>query len=71
MAEYIASYDNSPANALNPDPKVPVAWGQQVWEEMFETYITWTVVNDKNKDDGAPIQIAPNKAFTTGVTNTK
>lgn len=71
IVEYIASYDNSPANALNPDPKVPVAWGQQVWEEMFETYITWTVVNDRNKDDHAPIQIAPDKAFTTGVTTTK
>jgi hypothetical protein len=70
MIEYIASYDNSPANALNPDPKTAVAWGQQVWEEMFETYITWTVVNDQNRGDEAPIQIAPDKSFTTGVAAT-
>lgn len=69
MVEYIASYDNSPANPLNPDPRTLVAWGQQVWEEMFETYITWTVINDQNKNDTEPIQIAPNKAFTTGVVN--
>jgi hypothetical protein len=67
LVEYIATYDNSPANPLNPNPTVPVVWGQQVWEEMFETYVTWTAINDKNANDTEPIQIPANKAFTTGV----
>jgi hypothetical protein len=50
-----------------PDPKVAVVWGQQVWEEMFETYMTWTAINDQNMNDTKPIQIPANKAFTTGV----
>ena len=65
--EYVATYDNSPANPLNPDPTKPVAWGQQIWEEMHSVYMTWTEINDKNKNDTAPIQIPVNKAFTTGV----
>jgi hypothetical protein len=64
-----ANFDNSPANPLNPDPTKPVAWGQQVWEEMHSVYMTWTEINDKNKDDTAPIQIPVSKAFTTGVLN--
>jgi len=67
IVEHMATYDNSPANPLNPDPKVTVSWGQQVWEEMFETYMTWTAINDKNVNDSEPIQIPANKAFTTGV----
>ena len=67
VLEYLASYDNSPANPLNPDPKVPVTWGQQVWDEMHSTYMTWTAVNDRNRDDDEPIQIPANKAFTTGL----
>lgn len=66
LLEYLASYDNSPANALNPNPKVSVAWGQQIWEEMHSTYMTWTAINDKNANDTEPIQIPANKAFTTG-----
>ena len=68
IVEYIASYDNSPANPLNPDPKSPVAWGQQVWEEMHSTYMTWTAINEKNANDNEPIQLPANKAFTTGST---
>jgi mono/diheme cytochrome c family protein len=68
IVEYIASYDNSPANPLNPDPKSPVAWGQQVWEEMHSTYMTWTAINDTNMNDNEPIQLPANKAFTTGTT---
>ena len=67
IVEHIAGYDNSPANPLNPDPKATVSWGQQVWEEMFETYMTWTAINDANAHDDEPIQIPANKAFTTGI----
>jgi mono/diheme cytochrome c family protein len=64
ILEYLASYDNSPANALNPDPLQPVAWGQQVWDEMHSVYMTWTGVNERNKDDNEPIQIPPSRLFT-------
>jgi hypothetical protein len=67
ILEYLANYDNSPANPLNPDPKSPVAWGQQIWEEMHSTYLTWTEITPANANDRAPIQIPSNKAFTTGV----
>ena len=67
ILEYLASYDNSPANPLNPDPSVPVPWGQQVWDEMHSVYMTWTAVNDQNRNDNEPIQIPASKLFTTGV----
>ena len=39
IMEYVANYDNSLANPLNPDPTVPVTWGQQVWEEMHSVWV--------------------------------
>ena len=57
ILEYLASYDNSPANPLNPDPTRPVPWGQQVWDEMHSVYMTWTAVTEENRDDNEPIQI--------------
>jgi hypothetical protein len=39
-----AWYDNSPANKSNPDPKKDVWWGDQTWEEMMFTGLTFTVV---------------------------
>jgi peroxiredoxin len=33
-----ASYDNSPNNLANPDPKATVTWGDQSWEEMMIGY---------------------------------
>lgn len=68
IVEYLASYDNSPANPLNPDPLKPVPWGQQVWDEMHSVYMTWTAVNDYNRDDNEPIQIAPSRLFTADAT---
>ena len=38
-----AWYDNSAANKANPDATVPVRWGEQTWEEMQLTGITYTV----------------------------
>jgi hypothetical protein len=67
LLEYVATFDNSPANPLNPDPKSPVPFGQQVWEEMQSFWLTWTEITDKNKDDTAPIQVPVNKVFTTGI----
>jgi hypothetical protein len=36
-----AWYDNSPANKSNPDPSKEVKWGDQTWEEMMYTSITF------------------------------
>jgi hypothetical protein len=66
LLEFVANYDNSPANPFNPNPQVPVEFGQQIWQEMHVIYITWSEVNDQNVNDTKPIQIAPNEAFTTG-----
>jgi hypothetical protein len=63
VLEYLASYDNSPANPLNPNPAVPVSWGQQVWDEMHSVYMTWTAINGRNRDDDAPIQISPSRMY--------
>jgi hypothetical protein len=66
ILEFLAEYDNSPANALNPDPKTSVTWGQQVWDEMHSVYMTWTEINEHNLHDDETIQIPANRAFTTG-----
>jgi hypothetical protein len=39
-----AWYDNSPANKSNPDPKKDVWWGDQTWEEMMFTAMTFHVL---------------------------
>lgn len=41
--ESTAHYDNSPSNPANPDPKAEVHWGDQTWNEMQYTGITYTV----------------------------
>lgn len=33
------AFDNSRFNALNPDPSKEVRWGDQVWDEMFLTWM--------------------------------
>jgi hypothetical protein len=40
----IAWYDNSPSNKSNPDPTKDVWWGDQTWEEMMFTGLTFSVV---------------------------
>ncbi len=37
-----AWYDNSPRNKSNPDPTQHVTWGDQTWEEMMYTSITFS-----------------------------
>jgi hypothetical protein len=46
-----AWYDNSPGNKSNPDPSKDVWWGDQTWEEMMFTGLTFSV-------DPAPPQTA-------------
>jgi hypothetical protein len=42
--EASAWYDNSPANKSNPDPTKDVWWGDQTYEEMMFTSLTFSVV---------------------------
>ncbi len=46
--EASAWYDNSEANKANPDPTVDVRWGEQTWEEMHYTGITYRVISESN-----------------------
>lgn len=39
------AFDNSRYNPLNPDPAQTVVWGDQVWDEMF---ITWMRIAEAN-----------------------
>jgi len=39
----IAHYDNSANNKANPNPAVEVRWGDQTWQEMQYSGITYTV----------------------------
>ena len=41
--EAVAHYDNSPNNPSNPDAKVDVHWGEQTWQEMQYSGITYAV----------------------------
>ena len=41
--ECTAHYDNSVNNPSNPDPKIDVRWGEQTWQEMQYTGITYYV----------------------------
>jgi hypothetical protein len=45
--EASAYYDNSSANKANPDPTAEVHWGDQTWDEMHFTAITFTVDGQK------------------------
>src|SRR5881392_40890 len=38
-----AWYDNSTANKSNPDPAKDVTWGDQTWEEMMFTGLTFSI----------------------------
>lgn len=39
--ECVAHFDNSAGNPANPDPKNPVRWGDQTWEEMMIGYLDY------------------------------
>jgi hypothetical protein len=52
LLEATAHYDNSDANPSNPDPKVDVHWGDQTWQEMQYSGLTYYV-------DDAPSPPAP------------
>ncbi len=41
--DVVATFDNSPKNAYNPDPTALVRWGDQTWEEMMIGFFTTLV----------------------------
>jgi hypothetical protein len=47
--EVTAHYDNSVNNKFNPDAKVDVKWGEQTWEEMQYSGITYSVDKTEQK----------------------
>jgi hypothetical protein len=53
--EAVAHFDNSPNNAANPDPKIDVRWGEQTWQEMQYSGITFTT-DDPPAESTAPAQ---------------
>jgi hypothetical protein len=44
-----AWYDNSTANKANPDPTKDVYWGDQTWEEMQFTALTFSVPDSQTR----------------------
>jgi len=56
--EATAHYDNSAANPSNPDPKVDVRWGEQTWQEMQYSGITYSV--DEPKTPATTARKEPN-----------
>jgi hypothetical protein len=54
IAHYV--YDNSKRNPANPDPNREVTWGEQSWEEMFFTSVSFRWLDetaDKQVDNDA------------------
>ena len=43
----VAHYDNSTNNKSNPDPTKDVYWGDQTWEEMQYTGITYSIDKER------------------------
>ena len=43
----VAHFDNSPFNPFNPDPAVPVKYGLQTADEMFNGFVFYTDTNEQ------------------------
>ena len=52
--EATAYFDNSRANRANPDPRAEVRWGDQSWEEMMFTWLSYSAANVPAKRSAAP-----------------
>jgi peroxiredoxin len=46
-----AHYDNSAKNPSNPDPTIPVAWGDQTWEEMMIGWIDYAALRRPGQEN--------------------
>jgi hypothetical protein len=47
--EYVATWDNSPNNPLNPDPAQNVKWGDRATDEMMDGYINYVLAREDLK----------------------
>ncbi len=47
IAEYIATWDNTSKNKLNPDPTKLVRWGDRVEDEMMDGYLYYVSAQEK------------------------
>lgn len=47
ILECIATFDNTSANPVNPDPSKTVKWGEQTWDEMLNAYYVTFVPRDE------------------------
>ena len=54
--EATAHFDNSVNNKWNPDPKVDVRWGEQTWEEMQYSGITYYVERPAVRSESAGLK---------------
>jgi hypothetical protein len=45
LLKCVARFDNSENNLSNPDPSVPVKWGEQTWDEMMIGYFEGVFLN--------------------------
>lgn len=45
LLKCVAVFDNSENNLSNPDPSIPVKWGEQTWEEMMIGYFEGVFLN--------------------------
>jgi len=53
--EVSATFDNSPNNPANPDPKAEVRWGDQTWEEMMTGQFEIAIDAKANRLDVLPV----------------
>lgn len=64
IAEYV--YDNSKGNPANPDPNITVTWGDQSFEEMLYTSLSyrWVGETTDNRLDGQTRELEETRFFT-------
>ena len=55
--ECYATFDNSPNNPFNPDPKATVRWGDQSWDEMMVGFIEVAFDARKSPADVLPVLV--------------
>ena len=54
-----ATFDNSPNNRFNPDPKAEVHWGDQTWEEMMVGFFDLAVPAKTDLKRVLVVSVAP------------
>ena len=63
VLECVATFDNSPNNPFNPDPKSDVYWGEQTWEEMLAGFMDLAMPAGKTMRD---VAVPPKRPQATG-----